>query len=312
MLALLLGTVAALIDLKATEDPAQAPEDMLVTDVIRFYDQDCWAKFCDAQLVKCIAEDPNCQGHFAPVPKMVNMMPQAAKPNGMVTTSNPVKEDDAGGGPVYGLQDVLWSQLSAPELKMMECAKENQCVPSEESVREDDALLTAGVAAQKQDPTAEAQPVPKPAIPASFLEVGELSKEDLIKAVESMAEMKMKTDDMKAKMAKLDSAKAAVSNVAQEHAHKVKLLEALQQQGLEQVMGEKTFINNSRARMAAAQAKLRELAQVTNPGPESFAELVKTRTEIDAARAEMLSHMEKFKSDFHLPNMSNLRGSRDL
>lgn len=306
---LVLASLAA-----ATGDESEnkdANNNVLVTDVIRFYDQDCWQKSCDAEVVSCISASSNCQHHFAPLPRLVNLMPT----QGRVSTAAPVKEDDAGGGPMLGFQNVRWSELSAPEMKVIECAKQNQCAPSESYVKQDEALLKAAFAETGT-----------PAKPSSFLEVGQAQSEGHAKEIKTMkdqvqtlkdmlasgdmneikkrmAEMHEAAGSMKDKLNQLGHAKSSVSDVAAVHSNRMKMLEGMQKVGVDQVAKEKQFIDAARLAMAKSQKKLLALASVQNPSESDFMELAQTKVDMDATRQSMADHLAKFKASFKLPSL---------
>lgn len=276
-----LALLAAAENSTTNANATHVSEEILVTDVIRFYDQDCWAANCDAEMVSCIAEDQMCQRHFAPLPKMVNMMPGALKP-GSVNTLEPVKEDDAGGGPLLGFKSIMWSQLSAPELRVMECAQRNGCTPDLQSVTTDQSLLT-------QDLTKAAAPPP----PSSFLQTGQL--EGLVeRAKAKLTKLADKSKSMKAALAHLSVSKESVAHVAELHQHKMQMLQEMQAKGVAAVAKEKQYTTQMRAKMAAQMAKLDELAKIQNPDESSFLELDKTKNEIATIKAQMLRHMRHF------------------
>lgn len=299
-----------LVSIAAATSDESVDKNVLVTDVIRFYDQDCWSKFCDAEVVSCITESENCQHHFAPLPKMVNLVPS----QGRMSTAQPVKEDDAGGGPLLGFENVRWSQLSQPELKVIECAKQNKCAPTEAYVKQDDALLSAAVAQL-------------PAAPSSLLEMGHqeqiqdlkaqvqglkdmLLSGDTNAAKEAMAEMREKALAMKGKLDQLGAAKDSVSNVASVHSNRMKMLEQMQRLGVDQVQQEKQFIDKSRLSMATSQAKLLRLAQIQEPTESDFMELAQTKAEMDAVRQSMVQHLTAFKKSIQMPTLMAKAGLR--
>lgn len=276
-----LSLLAAAVDQNSTTNAssAQINEEILVTDVIRFYDQDCWANNCDAEMVSCIAEDQMCQRHFAPLPRMLNMMPGAAKP-GSITTLEPVKEDDAGGGPLLGFKNMMWSQLSGPELKVMECAQRNRCTPDMQSVTTDQTLLAQDV--QKMN-----------APPSSLLQTGQL--EGLVeRAKAKLSKLTDKSKSMKEALAHLSVSKESVAHVAELHQHKMAMLQEMQAKGVAAVAKEKQYTTQMRAKMAAQMAKLDELAKIQNPDESSFLELAQTKHEIRSIKSQMLRHMRHF------------------
>lgn len=288
----------------ASNDKSLDKNNILVTDVIRFYDQDCWTKFCDAEVVSCISASSNCQHHFAPLPRLVSLMPNGGHGP---STAAPVKEDDAGGGPMLGFENVRWSDLSTEELKVIECAKQNQCAPTEQYVQQDDALLKDAQASL-------------PAAPSSFVELGHqeeikdmkaqvqslkdmLTSGDMNEVKEKMLAMRENAVAMKKKLSQLGAAKESVSDVAKVHSNRMKVLEAMQQMGMGQVQEEKQFIDASRVAMAKSQEKLLKLAQVQNPTEADFLELAQTKQEMDAVRQNMHDHLDEFKKSFKLPDL---------
>lgn len=260
---------------------AAETEDVLVTDVIRFYDQPCWAKHCDADIVACIASDPRCGRHFTPLPQMFAMTPKDKDRSSV--TAVPADEADEGGGPMLGFEGVRWKDLSASELSVIACAKQHSCAPTAATVTEDDALVKASESK---------------AAPSSFLEVGQA---EAAKVLEQMGVMKSQASSMEQKLHALNGAKASVSQVANMHQSRMKQLEEMQIKGVAAVQSEKQFVAQSRARLAAAQTKLAALAEVKEPNEESFLELSRTQAEMRAVRAEMASHFTSFAKDFPLP-----------
>jgi len=290
-------TLLVLVSIAAASDQS---DDVLVTDVIRFYDQDCWTKFCDAEVVACISESEHCQKHFQPLPHLVNLVPT----EGRLSTAQPVKEDDAGGGPMLGFAGVHWDELAAPEMKVIECAKQHQCAPTEAYVKQDDALVQPMAAAA----------------PSSFMEVGHAEQIQNMKAQvqslkdmlmsgdtseikERMAEMHSNAREMKARLNQLNAAKNSVSDVASVHSKRMHMLEAMQRQGVDQVQQEKAFIDASRTAMAKSQEKLLRLAQVQNPTEADFLELASTKQDMDNVRKNMMEHLSDFKKSFKLPEL---------
>lgn len=272
-----------------------AQKDELVTDVIRFYDQECWSKFCDADIVECISNDPKCGRHFTPLPRVFEMAPM--KDRLSTVKAVPADQADEGGGPMLGFQDVKWSELSAHELSVIQCAKRNGCAPTEDTVKEDSALVDEA----KKELQANA-----PAAPSSFVQEDETER-----ILQQMNAMKSQTNAMKDKLKALSGAKASVSEVADIHQNRMKQLEEMQVKGVAAVQGEKQFVAQSRARLAAAQEKLNKLAQVQDPNEESFLELARTKEEMRAVRADLAKHIQSFESDFPLPAIQGHRAGVD-
>jgi len=272
-----------------------AQKDELVTDVIRFYDQECWSKFCDADIVECISNDPKCGRHFTPLPRVFEMAPM--KDRLSTVKAVPADQADEGGGPMLGFQDVKWSELSAHELSVIQCAKRNGCAPTEDTVKEDSALVDEA----KKELQANA-----PAAPSSFVQEDETER-----ILQQMNAMKSQTTAMKDKLKALSGAKASVSEVADIHQNRMKQLEEMQVKGVAAVQGEKQFVAQSRARLAAAQEKLNKLAQVQEPNEESFLELARTKEEMRVVRADLAKHIQSFESDFPLPAIQEHRAGVD-
>jgi len=268
--------------------------DELVTDVIRFYDQECWSKFCDADIVECISNDPKCGRHFTPLPRVFEMAPM--KDRLSTVKAVPADQADEGGGPMLGFQDVKWSELSAHELSVIQCAKRNGCTPTEETVKEDSALVDEAKKDLQGDDSDGPASAETPAAPSSFVQVDETQR-----ILQQMSAMKSQTHSMKDKLKALSGAKASVSEVADIHQNRMKQLEEMQVKGVAAVQGEKQFVAQSRARLAAAQEKLNQLAQVQEPNEESFLELARTKEEMRTVRADLVKHIQSFETDFPLP-----------
>lgn len=74
--------------------------DPLVTDVIKYFDMDCWYRHCDEALEKCVLDDPACGMYF-----------------------------NVEGGPLAGYKDMKWSQISLGQKRVLSCAKDYRCTP---------------------------------------------------------------------------------------------------------------------------------------------------------------------------------------
>merc|ERR1719240_1380716 len=214
------------------------------------------------------------------------MMPGALRP-GSINTLEPVKEDDAGGGPVYGFKGISWNQLSMPELRVMECAQKSGCTPDQASVTTDDGLLSQAL--RKAD-----------AAPSSLLQTDKIgSLVDRAKA--KLSKLADKSKSMKAALAHLSVSKESVASVAELHQRKMQMLQDMQAKGVAAVAKEKQDTTEMRAKMAAQMAKLDELAKIQNPDESSFLELDKTKSEIKAIKTQMLRHMRHFAGNVIAP-----------
>jgi len=84
-----------------------AKGEMLVTDVIKFYDPQCWVDNCEEALDACIKVDSTCEEKFTA---------------------------GGSGGPMEGMINMKWKELSKGMIGVIQCAKNNACAPDENFV----------------------------------------------------------------------------------------------------------------------------------------------------------------------------------